>query len=436
VGNASSPRRNAIIRTDLAGNEQWRRIDGNEQERFVLGHQSVIASPDGSAVVASIGAIDGGSIDGVLINVALMFSPPEIVYFSPEELEFTVLQGDTVEFFVQAEDFQDDSLYYCWTVEEDTVSTDTLTTLIFEELDDHIMECFVSDSMFADSVAWLVHVEEFFIRNYEPDSLDLIVQRGTEIDFGIDVTAIEEIEVEKIWNLTHRDRRQEEIGDADAVSVTFDQSGRHQLQALVSHEDENDEVTWTIIVRSAIWSWWPSELELSTYVDSTLEFVITPFNEESDSLEFSWLFNPEPLESDSASVHVTFLETGQYEITSIVRDGFEADTIRWTVDVEEWSFTTDLTDLTDLPTSPVLYPANPNPFNSSVKLSIYLPHADQVLLAVFDVNGREVSRLVDGDVASGNQTFVWNASDFPAGVHVVRMNVGKKTEMRKVVLVR
>ena len=78
----------------------------------------------------------------------------------------------------------------------------------------------------------------------------------------------------------------------------------------------------------------------------------------------------------------------------------------------------------------------PNPFNSSVKLSMYLPKADHVSFSIFDVNGREVSRLVDGNVGAGSQTFVWNASDFPAGVYVVRMEAGDAMEMRKVVLVR
>ncbi|MBT3232973.1 MAG: T9SS type A sorting domain-containing protein, partial [Calditrichaeota bacterium] len=172
------------------------------------------------------------------------------------------------------------------------------------------------------------------------------------------------------------------------------------------------------------------------YVDSTLEFVITPFNENSDSLEYSWFLDNEPLDSDSASVSITFPETGQSEITSIVHDGIETDTIHWTVNVEEWSFTADEADLAELLFLPVLYPSSPNPFNSTVKLSIYMPKIDHVSLSVFDINGREVSRLVDGNVGAGRQTFVWNAGDFSAGVYVVRMSAGDVSEMRKMVLVR
>ena len=142
------------------------------------------------------------------------------------------------------------------------------------------------------------------------------------------------------------------------------------------------------------------------------------------------------IDDDTPGVELTFPEVGQFMVTSIVYDGVDADTIRWSVNVEEWSFTANEADLVDLPTSPVLYPASPNPFNSAVKLSMYLPKQNHVSLSVFDLNGREVSRLVDGNVGAGNQTFVWDAIDFPAGVYIVRMDAGDVSVMRKVVLVR
>jgi hypothetical protein len=62
--------------------------------------------------------------------------------------------------------------------------------------------------------------------------------------------------------------------------------------------------------------------------------------------------------------------------------------------------------------------------------------AEHVSLSIFEINGHEVSQLVDGNILSGTQTFVWKASGFPTGVYVVRMGIGGVSEMRKVVLVR
>ena len=438
VGEAQEDNESRVLRTDVAGNEVWRRSDGNEEEMVWGGYKAVVVGHDGMALAVGTGLrrLDDNRVDGVLTKIMLEVFPPEIIFHVPEDIELNVLQGDTIQFAVQAEDMQDDSLSYFWILDDDTVATDTTTMIIFEELGDHRVECFVSEGELADSVLWLVHVNEFFIRNYEPDSLELTIQRGTEIDFGIDIAAIEEIEVENTWIITHRNQQQEEIGNEGEVTVMFDQSGRHLLQAQVSYEDATDEVSWIISVRSAIWSWWPSELELSAYVDSTFEFVITPFNEESDSLEYAWLLDNEPMESDSASIRLTFPETGQREVTSIVHDGIEADTILWSVNVEEWSFTADDSDFADLPVTAQLYPGVPNPFNSSVRLSMYLPRAEHVLLSVFDVNGREVLRLVDGDFGAGSQTFVWNGGGFPAGVYFLQFYAGEIETTQKILLVK
>jgi len=58
------------------------------------------------------------------------------------------------------------------------------------------------------------------------------------------------------------------------------------------------------------------------------------------------------------------------------------------------------------------------------------------MLSVFDINGRDVYRLVDGYVSVGNQSFVWNASAFPVGVYFVRMDIGGFSKTGKLVLMR
>jgi len=165
-----------------------------------------------------------------------------------------------------------------------------------------------------------------------------------------------------------------------------------------------------------------------------VEFAVFPFNEESDSLEYSWIMNNEAMDSDTSCVEIPFTEIGVFEISVYSREGAEADTVHWTVEVQERS-STDSSDFSDLPTSPVLYPPNPNPFNSSVRLSMYQPRKNHVSISIFDINGREVSQLVDEEIPAGGQTFVWNADDFPAGVYVVQMNSGSVSQIMKLVLV-
>jgi len=420
-----------IFRVEPGGNEIWNRIYGVGSHFFF----SSVTSWDQATIAAGRAPGDHGDTDGLIMKLIPERSVPIIIDYIPDEPDFTTLP-DTVLFAVYAIDLQLDTLLYTWEIGEDTLSTDTTLSVIFDELGDYDVSCEISDGDLATSIAWNVHVRDFFIRDCSPDSFDICIRRGLTIDFSVDAASADGEDVVYNWMLTNRNREVEEIGNADSVSVSFTEAGEHELDVTVTFGEVSEEGNWLIDVRSAIWSWWPSELELTAYVDSTLDFAITPFNEHSDSLEYIWLLDNVQLETDTSNIELTFPEPDQHQVTSIVNDGIESDTIRWTVDVREWSFATDLTDLADLPTSPVLYPASPNPFNSSVKLSVYLPCGSHVMLSVFDINGRDVYRLVDGYVSVGNQSFVWNASAFPVGVYFVRMDIGGFSKTGKLVLMR
>ncbi len=426
-----------VLRTNNLGEINWiHNLPVGQQEISVSNAYAVVTTPDGGIIVAGSGELIGRQPGGIIMKVIPERSGPVIIERIPEETQLNVLVGDSIFFSVYAVDLQDDSLSYYWILENDTLTNDTCVTVTFEEQGDFIVECFVSDGELADSTFWIVNASEFYIDGQTPDSLEINVRRGDLVNFSFDIAAIEEIELNYTWTHIDRDQRQNLIGEVESVEYVFNQSGDQRIVGEVDSDENSEERIWQVHVRSSIYSWWPSELELSAYVDSTLEFIITPFNEDSDSIEYLWLLDEEQLESDSASVLITFSETELSEVTAIVNDGIEADTIRWTVNVEEWSFTADDADFADMPTSPVLYPASPNPFNSTVKLLMYLPRVDHVSLSVFDVSGREVSRLVDGNVRAGNQSVVWDAREYPAGVYVLRMDVGNVSEVRKMVLVR
>ena len=426
-----------VVRTNNGGEINWdHRLPRNPQGIDVQQVRSVVRTRDDGAVVAGTGRINGSDRAGILMKVIPERSGPVILETTPEIQELNILVGDSIFFDVYAVDLQGDSLLYYWTLDNDSLTTDTCVTVTFDDPGEFAVECFVSDGELGDSTMWVVNASEFYLEGHSPDSLDITVRRGEIVDFSFDVAAIEGIDLSYAWTHIDRNQRQNLIGEAEAVEFTFDLSGDQGVIGEVRSGEVSEERIWQVHVRSSVYSWWPSELELSAYKDSTLEFVITPFNEESDSLEYVWLLDGEPVGSDSASVLVTFTDVGLYQLTSIVNDGGEADTIRWSVNVQEWSFTADDADLADLPVSPVLYPACPNPFNSSVNLSIYLPLANHINLSIFDIQGREVKRLVYGNLPRGKLSFFWNASDYPAGVYVVRMEAGDAMEMRKVVLVR
>ncbi len=79
----------------------------------------------------------------------------------------------------------------------------------------------------------------------------------------------------------------------------------------------------------------------------------------------------------------------------------------------------------------------PNPFNPSTSIRFQLPATSHVRLAIFDVLGREVAVLVDGERGAGAYTAAWMAgSNLSSGVYFCRLTAGSFTMTKKLLLVR
>lgn len=91
---------------------------------------------------------------------------------------------------------------------------------------------------------------------------------------------------------------------------------------------------------------------------------------------------------------------------------------------------------TDAPTR-----AFPNPFRDNTTFTFELARTEVVDLAVYDVSGRLVRRLVQGTLGAGPQRFEWDARDgsgrpVPAGVYFFRLRAVGLAHSRPVVLTR
>lgn len=79
--------------------------------------------------------------------------------------------------------------------------------------------------------------------------------------------------------------------------------------------------------------------------------------------------------------------------------------------------------------------AYPNPFQSVLSLSYSLARPGHVALSIYDLVGRRVRVLVNGDEPAGTRAVVWDGANdartrLPAGFYVVRMDAGGVTHSR------
>jgi len=83
----------------------------------------------------------------------------------------------------------------------------------------------------------------------------------------------------------------------------------------------------------------------------------------------------------------------------------------------------------------------PNPFNPSTQIEFSLPLDLQTRLAIYDVLGREVRVLYEGEKKAGSYTVTWDGRDaqgntVPSGIYLYRLQAGHIEITRRLVMVR
>jgi hypothetical protein len=88
------------------------------------------------------------------------------------------------------------------------------------------------------------------------------------------------------------------------------------------------------------------------------------------------------------------------------------------------------------PVATALVQNYPNPFNPLTRIDYTVAAAGHIALKVFDVTGREVATLVDGQIEPGRYQATFDGSRYASGMYVVRLVAGGKTEIRKMLLMK
>ncbi|MBX7041461.1 MAG: T9SS type A sorting domain-containing protein [Ignavibacteria bacterium] len=90
-----------------------------------------------------------------------------------------------------------------------------------------------------------------------------------------------------------------------------------------------------------------------------------------------------------------------------------------------------------LPTRFALHPNYPNPFNPATKISFDLPQDSRVSLVIYDLLGREVTRLVNNEFkVAGRYEYEFNASGLASGVYFYRLEARKFSETKRMALIK
>ncbi len=81
--------------------------------------------------------------------------------------------------------------------------------------------------------------------------------------------------------------------------------------------------------------------------------------------------------------------------------------------------------------------AHPNPFNPKTRFSFNLPEPGPVSLAIYDVSGRRVVKLLDkSQMPAGEQVLDWSAEGLSSGIYLARLETSQEIKEIKIDLLR
>ena len=89
-----------------------------------------------------------------------------------------------------------------------------------------------------------------------------------------------------------------------------------------------------------------------------------------------------------------------------------------------------------IPSNFILYQNYPNPFNPSTYISFDLPRNVKVKVSVYDVLGRLVKVLVDGEMPAGKHRIEFRGDGLPSGVYFYRLEAGDFMDVKKMMLIK
>ena len=79
----------------------------------------------------------------------------------------------------------------------------------------------------------------------------------------------------------------------------------------------------------------------------------------------------------------------------------------------------------------------PNPFNPSTTIQYAIPHSGNVTIAIYNILGQQIARLVDGVQTAGDHSITWSAKNVSSGMYLYTLGVdGRSIAVKKMMLLK
>jgi len=97
---------------------------------------------------------------------------------------------------------------------------------------------------------------------------------------------------------------------------------------------------------------------------------------------------------------------------------------------------TNQNDFAALPAVYRLYPNYPNPFNSATTIRYDLPTSSQVVIRIFNLQGRLVTTLIDDYQKEGRYQRQWDAGQIGSGIYFLQLQTQTFSQVNKIIILK
>jgi hypothetical protein len=174
--------------------------------------------------------------------------------------------------------------------------------------------------------------------------------------------------------------------------------------------------------------------------NSGSDFIRTAF---ADSAAVSIIDGIPPFSGEFAPTKPLSQFTGRDATGSYIVQIFNHSALA-TGTLEDWSIALDFATVftsagagpADMPDRFLLFQNFPNPFNPSTTIRFAIPQRSRVTLALFDLLGRHVATLLEGEEEAGYHQVRFDGSNLASGIYFCRFTAGDFAAMKRLLLLR
>lgn len=84
----------------------------------------------------------------------------------------------------------------------------------------------------------------------------------------------------------------------------------------------------------------------------------------------------------------------------------------------------------------IIHQNYPNPFNPSTNIKFEIPKSSKVKLAIYDLMGREIALLFNGNLSAGIYAYSWTATNLSSGIYIAKLITDDFTGYTKLTLLK